>query len=349
MSNRLASRHNEDCKIRRFGYNRPMIRALYRHQSGSIITDLSTDQLAKAVKDRHGRVWIDLQAPTEDEYRLVLEDLLHCHPLAIKSAMGYDHDPKLDDYGNYLFLVFHTLNLGDELMDIHTHEFDVYLDYTCLVTMHNEPLGVIDQLWSSDYHRERGLALGPAYLLYDILDRQVAGHFPLLNQLEERVDVLGDAIFRPDSGDEPGILNELLTAKGSALRLHRVLTRQSELLYRLGASEHSVVPSDAQRYFNDLYTHSIHLAGLANSVRDLAGTTIATHLALISNRTNDVMKMLTVIGSIFLPLSFLVGVYGMNFTNMPELNWRWAYGAIWVFFIAVIGGMLWWFRRQRWL
>lgn len=349
MSNRTESRHDEDCKIRRFGYNRPMIRALYRHQSGSIITDLSTDQLAKAVKDRHGRVWIDLQAPTEDEYRLVLEDLLHCHPLAIKSAMGRGHDPKLDNYDNYLFLVFHTLDLGDERMDIHTHEFDVYLDYTCLVTMHNEQRGVIDQLWSSDYHQARGLALGPAYLLYDILDRQVDGHLPLLVNLEERVDALGDIIFHPDLEDESDILNELLTAKGSALRLHRVLVRQSELLHRLGSSEYAVVPHDAQRYFTDIYEYSVHLTALADSVRDLAGTTIDTHLALVSNRTNDVMKMLTVVGSIFLPLSFLVGIYGMNFTNMPELNWPWAYGAIWIFFIAIIGGMLWWFRRQRWL
>lgn len=326
-----------------------MIRALYRHQSGSIVTDLSTDQLAKAVKDRHGRVWIDLQSPTEDEYRLVLEDLLHCHPLALKSAMGHDHDPTLNDYGNYLFLIFHTLDLGDERLDIHTHEFDVYLDYTCLVTMHRQPLSVIDALWSSDYHQDRGLALGPAYLLYDILDRQTNGHLSLLTSLEERVDVLGDIIFQPDPGDEADLLNELLTAKGSALRLHRVLIRQSDLLYRLGSSEYAVVSSDAQRYFIALYEYTVHLAGVADSVRDLAGTTIDTHLALVSNRTNDVMKMLTVIGSIFLPLSFLVGVYGMNFTNMPELNWPWAYGAIWLLFISLIGGMLWWFRRQRWL
>jgi magnesium transporter len=326
-----------------------MIRALYRHQSGSIITDLSTDQLAKAVKDRHGRIWIDLQAPTDDEYRLVLEDLLHCHPLAVKSAMGRGHDPKLNDYGNYLFMVFHTLDLGDERMDIHTHEFDVYLDYTRLVTIHDDPLAVIDQLWSSDSHQKRGLAQGPSYLLYDILDRQVDGHLPLLANLEKRVDVLGDIIFQPDVTDESGILNELLTAKGSALRLHRVLMRQSELLYRLGSTEYAVVPPDAQRYFTNLYEYSLHLTGLVDSVRDLTGTTIDTHLALISNRTNDVMKMLTVVGSIFLPLSFLVGVYGMNFSNMPELNWPWAYGAIWALFIALIGGMLWWFRRQRWL
>jgi len=327
-----------------------MIRALYRHQSGSIVSDLSTDQLSRAVKDRHGRVWIDMQAPTEDEYKLVLEDLFRFHPLTVEDVVNDVHIPKLDDYDSYLFLVFHTLGLGDERMDIHTHEMDVYLGSSYLVTIHDEPRPAIDRLWSSSYHQDRGLARGPAHLLYDILDRQVDEYAPLLDELDERLEYLGDLIFRLDAGDDDSsVLNELLTAKSSALRMERILGRQCDILYKLTTAEYSVIPHDTRIFFNDVYDHLLRLDGLADSIRDLAGTTIATHLALINNRANEVMKLLTVIGSIFLPLTFLAGIYGMNFHNMPELSWPWAYALIWFIFIAIIAGMLLWFRRKRWL
>lgn len=327
-----------------------MIRTLYRHQSGSIVSDLSTDQLSRAVKDRYGRVWIDMEAPTEDEYKLVLEDLFHFHPLTVEDVVNGVNLPKLDDYDSYLFLVFHTLGLGDERMDIHTEEINVYLGPTYLITVHNEPRETIERLWTASYHQERGLARGPAHLIYDILDRQVDGYIPLLEQLDERLEELGDIIFHLGEGnDESAILNELLTAKSSALRLRRILGRQRDILYKLATGEYAAIGHDTRIFFSDVYDHLARLDGMADSIRDLAGTTIATHLALINNRTNDVMKVLTVIGSIFLPLTFLAGIYGMNFDYMPELAWPWAYGFIWVVFIGVIAGMIWWFKRKRWL
>lgn len=327
-----------------------MIRALYRHQSGSIVSDLSTDQLSRAVKDRYGRVWIDMEAPTEDEYKLVLEDLFHFHPLTVEDVTKSINMPKLDDYDSYLFLVFHTLGIGDERMDIHTHEIGVYLGSTYLVTVHDAPREMIERLWAPSYHQERGLARGPAHLLYDILDRQVDGYIPLLEELDERLEELGDIIFQlDDSAGEATVLNELLTAKSSALRLRRILGRQRDILYKLATGEYAVIAHDMRIFFRDVYDHLLRLDGMADSIRDLAGTTIATHLALSNNRTNEVMKVLTVIGSIFLPLTFLVGIYGMNFHYMPELAWPWAYGFIWLVFIAVIAGMVWWFKRKRWL
>lgn len=332
-----------------------MIRALYRHQSGSIIPDLSTDQLSRAVKDRSGRLWIDMQAPTEDEIKLVLEEMLRFHPLTIEDVVNSTHVPKLDDYDSYLFLILHTLGLGDERMDIHTYEIDVYLGSTWLITIHAESRDTIERLWSPAFHAERGLARGPAYLLYEILDHQIDGYIPLLEGLDERLEELGDLIFQIDEGhteqtmDEQSILNELLTAKSSALRLRRILSRQRELVSRLSTAQHAVIPHEMRIFFSDVYDHLLRLDGMADSIRDLASATIATHLALINNRTNEVMKVLTVIGSIFLPLTFLAGIYGMNFRYMPELAWPWAYGFVWLVFIGVIVGMIWWFKRRRWL
>ncbi|GIV80009.1 MAG: magnesium transport protein CorA [Litorilinea sp.] len=326
-----------------------MIRTLYRHRHSPIVTELPTEQLQSAVRDPQARLWIDMQAPSAEEYALVLEQLYRFHPLAIEDVVSDVHVPKVDDYGSYLYLVVHTLGLGQERMAIETHEVDIFLGNSYLITIHDEPMPVIDKLWRTDYHQERGLARGPAILLYDLLDRQVDSYVPLLEEFEIQVEALGDAIFRQERDQDEVLLNDILTAKTSALRLRRILIPQRELMQRLARSDYEVIPADARIYFRDVYDHMVRLADLTDSMRDLVSSTIETHLALANNRMSEVMKVLTIISTIFIPLSFLAGVYGMNFEHMPELHWRWAYPAIWLVFLSVGAGMLLFFRRRQWL
>jgi magnesium transporter len=327
-----------------------MIRILYRHASGTVLTNLADTEIKRALAERRSALWVDMQAPTQEEFQRVLVDIFSFHPLAVEDVISDVHVPKLDDYGGYLFLVLHTLGLGDERMDIHTYEMDIFLGANYLVTIHNETRQTIDRLWMPDYHKTDGLARGPAYVLYDILDQQVDGYVPLLEQLDERLENLGDYIFETDGRQgRSEALNDLLTAKSSALRMRRILTRQREILYKLSVAHYDAVPDEMRIYFSDVFDHLVRLDDLADSMRDLASTTIEAHLALVNNRTNDVMKVLTLVGTLFLPLSFLAGVYGMNFEYMPELNWPWAYPLIWLIFIAAIGGMLYWFRQRDWL
>lgn len=326
-----------------------MIRVLYRHRSGAIVDTLSQDQLANAVKDLSARLWIDLQAPTIEEQRFILEDLFHFHPLAVEDAITETHLPKLDDYGGYLYMVVHTIRLGDERMDIHTHELDLFLGANYLITIHDTPSATIDQLWNASYHQEKGLARGPVLLLYELLDKQLDGDIPLLEQFEERVEELGDLIFMHQPANENALLNEILTAKSSALRLHRVLLPQREVLEHLAHDDLSVIPADSRVYFQDLYDHILRLADLADSMRELVNGVMTIHLTLSSNRLNEIMKVLTIISTIFIPLTFVAGVYGMNFDFMPELRWRYGYFATWVVFIVIVAGMLAWFRHRRWI
>ena len=160
---------------------------------------------------------------------------------------------------------------------------------------------------------------------------------------------MGDQIFENAGADSSRILNDLLTAKSSALRLRRVLVPQREVLGRLMRQDYAVIPADQRIYYRDIYDHLARLADLADSMRDLATSTIETHLALVNNRMNEVMKVLTVFAAIFIPLTFLAGVYGMNFEYMPELSSHWSYPMIWVVFISIVVGMLWYFRRRRWI
>ncbi|MCB0071303.1 MAG: magnesium/cobalt transporter CorA [Caldilineaceae bacterium] len=326
-----------------------MIRSLYRHSSGTILQNLSPEQLRQAAVDRRGLLWVDMENPDDDEFELVLRAAFHFHPLAVEDVVSDVHVPKLDDYGSYLFIVFHTVTMGDESMDFDTDEIDTFLGGHFLVTIHTEPRQSLDRLWEEETERFREPTRTPSLVLYTLLDRQVDGYIPMIDLFEERLDELGDEIFLSNSHDDKVVLNELLTAKSSALRLRRVLYPQRELLSRLANQTYAPIPDDSRLYFRDVYDHVTRLADLAESTRDLATVTIETYLALVNNRMNEVMKVLTVIATIFMPLGFLASVYGMNFDYMPELHVRWAYPLVWALFLLTAGGMLTFFVRRRWL
>ena len=191
-------------------------------------------------------------------------------------------------------------------------------------------------------------------LLYELLDRQLDRYIPLLDQFEDRVEELGDIIFTADETgkrrlDERAVLNDILTAKSSALRLRRILLPQREVLARLARDHYDAIPGDARLYFHDLYDHISRLADLAESMRDLVNGTMTTHLTLASNRLNEIMKVLTIISTIFMPLGFIAAVYGMNFHFMPELNWAWSYPVVWLIFITLVVLMLRVFRQRHWI
>ncbi len=327
-----------------------MIRILYRHRSTGIVAELPAEKLQTAVQDKLLNLWIDMTAPTETEWRLVLEQTFRFHPLAVEDAIQDIHVPKLDDYGSYLFIVIHTVSSGDEPMDIDTDEVDIFLGGNYIVTMHDRPRASIDRAWQMDFHESRGLGRGPSFVLYDILDRQVDGFIPILDGFEAHLEELGDIIFRSDSQRGRALLlNDILTAKSSALRLRRILIPQRELVNRLAMNDYAVIPHEMRIYFRDVYDHMVRLADLSDGMRDLAGSTIETHLALANNRMNEIVKLLTIISTIFIPLSFVAGVYGMNFTYMPELQWRYGYLFVWIIFIAIGGTLLYAFWRRGWL
>ena len=325
-----------------------MIRIIARNGTGGISLGLAPEALATTLRADKNYVWVDMQSPTADEYGFVLEQTFHFHPLAVEDAVNDTHLPKLDDYGNYLYLVFHTVTMGDEPLDIHTDEVDVFLGSNYLVTIHDTPRRSIDRGWRREYHETHGLSRGPAMVLYELLDSQIDNYIPIIDAFEAQLEELGDQIFNSHEKEQV-LLNRLLTAKSSSLRLQRILTPQRELLGRLSTGEYTVIPPQVRIYFRAVYDHLARLANLAESTRDLAGSTIETHLALVNNRMNEVMKVLTMMSTIFIPLSFVAGIYGMNFEYMPELHWPLGYALVWVVFLAIAGGMLLFFRRRKWI
>lgn len=334
-----------------------MIRILYRHASGALVQNLPVEQLASASRDTNAVVWVDLQDPTQEEQQHILENVFNFHPLAVEDAMNSVLLPKINDYRHYLYIVIHSIYHGIEMVDLVSRELDIFLGPNFLITIHEAAMSSIDGLLADkEHHNQEGISRGPALLLHEIMESQVDRITRLLDSFEAELEMLGDIIFQKGDISRESLLDDLLTAQSSALRLNRVLQPQRDLMHRLAQTDYSVIPAPARPYFADIHDHLNRMVGLVESMRELAHSTIEIYMALsnhrmneVNSRMNEIMKLLTIISTIFLPLSFLAGVYGMNFQYMPELGWPWAYPLVWVAFVTIAGLMLRFFRQRGWL
>lgn len=327
-----------------------MVRIFYRHSSGTLVRNFPREQLAAAVRDGNANLWVDMVNPTEAEYQEILHDIFNFHPLAIEDAANSLLVPKLNDFRRYLFLVIHSVYYGSKPVDLLSSEMDIFLGPNYLVTIHEREMSSIDELWQDEsFHRNSGLAQGTAMLCYEIMERQVDRFMRLLDQFELELERLGDVIFQQGQVSDESLLDDILTAKSSALRLARVLMPQRDLMQRLATNEYGVIPGSVRVYFGDIHDHMVRMAGLVDGMQQLIQSTVDIYLALANNRMNEIMKVLTIISTIFIPLSFIAGIYGMNFHFMPELNQPWAYPLVWIVFISIALIMVRFFRRRGWL
>ena len=303
----------------------------------------------QAIRDHLERehfFWLDLTAPTPDELSQ-LRELFGFHPLALEDTEHFGQRPKLDDYGDYVFLVFygawrHQPEDLEPLREVH-----LFISGKYLVTVHRDPLPVLDQqreqLGGRVLHSEQ-------FLLYRVLDALVDSFFPLLSDMDDEIDELEAALLE---NPEERQLERLFALKRELVTMRKVVSPQRDLFVR-SVDQIAQLPGfelDERDYFRDVYDHLIRISDLIDSYRDLLSGATDLYLSTISNRQNDVMKQLTVIATVFLPLSFITGFFGMNFSYMVGHIAR-----PWTFWVLGIGSMLatvlvllMYFRRRRWL
>jgi magnesium transporter len=304
----------------------------------------------KAIKDHLRRdefFWLDLTAPgPEDLARL--RELFGFHPLALEDSEHFAQRPKLDDYGDYVFLVFygawrHGPEDPDPLREVH-----LFISGQYLVTLHRDPLPPLDQ----EREQLRGRVLhSEQFLLYRVLDTLVDSFFPLLSDMDDEIDELEAAVLaEPDEHQ----LERLFTLKRELVAMRKVVTPQRDLFVR-SVDQIAELPGlqlDERDYFRDVYDHLIRISDLIDSYRDLLSGATDLYLSTISNRQNDVMKQLTLIATIFLPLSFITGFFGMNYGFMITslIRQEWTFWVIGVGSMTVtVLGLLIFFRRKKWI
>lgn len=295
--------------------------------------------------DSPATVWVDLEAPTAEELRL-LEEPFAFHPLAIEDCITPDHQPKIEDFGPYLFLIFRGIDFDTPVDQFQTLKLAAFLGPNYLVTYHRRPMKSVAAVVERHSHEAGPPFRGVDYLLYEILDHLIEFYFPVLDKVEDEIEVVEHRIFEDD---DEGVLETILQLKRRVLDFKRTLAPHRELFGRISRSEFEEITPQTVVFYRDLYDSTYRLTDVADSYRDLLSGTLDAYLSMVSHRLNEVMKVLTVFATIMLPLTFIAGVYGMNFEYMPELHFRYGYFVVWGIMIAVVVGMLAFFRRRGWL
>ncbi len=310
--------------------------------------DLTTDQIQSALQDPAGLLWISLEHPTEAESLAILRDLFHFHPLSIDDALNPDFQtPKVDDFGAYLFIIMHAVAMNTTLAELNTVEVNFYLGANYLVTLYHEAeMDSLAAVWKRIERDERLIQNGSDFLTYGIIDEVVDDYAPFIDQLDEQLGELEDQVM---ATPEKHQMARLLVVKHALIFLRRVISPQREVMNRLSRDEFPMIDNQSRIYFRDIYDHLVRYQDNIESLRDIVSSALDIYLNSTSLRLNEIMKALTIVSTIFLPLSFFAGVYGMNFNRqVPAYDWTWGIEFFWGICLAVTAGMLWYFRRHHW-
>jgi len=325
-----------------------MIRAVYASPDKPLLFTQSIDEIQSLHTMGGGLLWVSLESTEPEEFTSVMGNIFQFHPLAIEDCQstGYQ-SPKIDDFGDYLFIIFHALAVNSSSGDLDTSELDCFLGANYLVTSYtDQKMPPISAVWERLKRDQRLTQNGVDFLCHAILDHLVDDYMPYLDTLDDEIDLLEDQVI---DNPQRQTLERILDLKHSIVTLRRILNPQREILNRLSRDDITLISKTNRIYFRDIYDHIVRIQDLSESIRDIISATLDTYLSVTSNRLNEVMKALTIVSTIFLPLSFVAGVFGMNFRFMPELNWPWGYPMVWGIFILITIGMLYFFKRRGWL
>lgn len=313
---------------------------------------------AKAVDDcfvfreKPSVTWINIDGLHQSE---VLEKLGSCygiHPLVLEDILT-DQRPKLEDYDDYLFIVLKMLyyeeegddELGDSKIDM--DQVSIILGPNFIISFKEKEVDVFDPL-RSRLRTAKGKIRkqGADYLAYSMMDAVVDHYFLIMEKLGERFEELEDAVV---ANPEPDVLPAIYNLKRDMLFLRKSVWPLREAISKMQRTDSHLVSESTQIYLRDVYDHTIQVIENIETFRDMSASLLETYLSSLSNRLNEVIKLLTIISTIFIPLTFLAGLYGMNFRFMPELESPWGYPAVLIFMLLVVVTMLTYFHRKKWI
>ncbi|RKQ35853.1 magnesium/cobalt transporter CorA [Oceanobacillus halophilus] len=290
--------------------------------------------------DQYKWWWIDFNKPTDEEINK-LDTVLNFHPLAIEDCIHAKQRPKLDYYDDFSLIVNHTV--GTERYN--QHEIDFFMGENYIVTFHLQDLTEVNQVWNNMIKREKMDDWDEFRVLYEVFDKVVDNFFPIIYQLEEQINEVEE---NPENKAMNLLLDRLFDLRHELLRLRHTINPIRDLLYRMINSHHLQGIQKHREYFADIYDHLLKLSEMVDSNREITNDIRDNFISLNSYQQNKVIQILTVITSIFAPLTFIAGIYGMNFVHMPELTWHYGYFAVLGVMLLVTILMFLWFRQKGW-
>ena len=298
-------------------------------------------------KDKPTVTWINVDGLHDVGIIEKLGSHFGLHPLMMEDILNTDHRPKMEDYGNYIFIVLKMLYPGMKKGEIEAEQVSLILGPNFIISFQEREGDVFDPVRDRiRKNKGRIRKAGPDYLAYALMDAVVDNYFLILENISEKIE---DTEQQLATSPSPETLQHIRELKNEMIFLRKSIWPLRELISGLGRAESSFIQESTGVYLRDVYDHTIQIIDTVESYRDMISGMVDIYLSSISNKMNEVMKVLTIFASIFIPLTFIAGIYGMNFEFMPELGWRWGYFTL-LGFMAIVGiSLVFYFKRKKWL
>lgn len=294
-----------------------------------------------------GTTWVDLVGVHDTERLDRIGERLGIHPLVREDIANTGQRAKLEEYGDYLYIVLRQLRFDEATARVDDEQISLIVSSEYVFTFQERPGDVFGPV-RERLRSARGVIRqrGADYLAYALIDAVVDHYFQVLEAIGDRVDELEQAVLEDVDSRVVRRIHEL---KREMLGVRRAVWPLRDLTSALVRGDAELVQPESRIFFRDVHDHAVQIIDAAETLRDMLSSTMDLHLSMAGNRMNEVMKVLTIIATIFIPLSFLTGLYGMNFQWMPELSVRWGYPVLLGVMAAAVGGMLLYFRKRGWL
>ncbi len=290
-------------------------------------------------------LWVDLCKPTDEESFILTHDFKF-HPLAIEDVISEKPRTKIDDYDRYLFLVFQIVDYIGREEGLKTSEIDMFLSENSLVTVHYDEHRIFDYLYHRAERDERLMSRGVDFLFHALIDAAVDNFNTTLDILEYEVDqVEDDVLGEPDEET----LRSIFTLRRDIVNLKRIVIPQMEVLNHLSRDQFKLITTKAAVYFSDIHDHLVRINDIADVHREILNSSLEIYFSSVSTKTNEIIKFLTIFTVLFIPPTFLVGLWGMNFRYMPEYDWKYGYLFALLVMLVTVLVLIVYFRKKRWL
>lgn len=298
-------------------------------------------------RDRKTVTWINVSGVHDVDVITKIGEHFAIHPLVQEDIANTSQRPKIEDFDPQFYLVLRMLQYDAEARQISSEQVSLVLGPGCVITFQERDGDVFERIRERIRNAKgRVRKMGADYLFYALLDAVIDGYFEVLERMGERVETVEAAVM---ADPVPATLAEIHNLRTEVVFLRKSVWPLREAIAKLEKTESTLITKETKTYLRDVYDHTIQLIDTIETFRDVASSLFEMYLSMVSNRMNEVMKVLTIIATIFIPITFVAGIYGMNFEHMPELKHPWAYPAVWGVMIAVVAVMLTYFRKKDWI
>jgi magnesium transporter len=322
-----------------------MIKSFYWTLDEGGKEQLGTFPFKEMMQNQDSVLWVDLFNPTDEEAFVLTHDFKF-HPLSIEDVLSEESRPKIDEYEDYLFVIFQTVGRPGGEDDLAVNDIGVFLTKNAVVTVHTHQIDILDTLFSRFMKDDRIIARGTSFLFHAVLDYLVDTYNHPLDIIEAETDKIEDDVFEEPEAE---IVKRIFNLRRDTLDFKRIMAPLREVVYQMTTGNLDLIPKRASIYFSDIYDHLSRMMDDADSNRDILNSALEVYFSTVNDRTNQVIKFLTIFTAILLPPSFIAGLFGMNFKSMPGLDWEWGYLIVWVVIIAIVVGLLLFFKRRKWI